>query len=171
MLSSIMEAFLISGRTGAGKSTLAKQLTNELSAFRISHDEWLAVLYGPQADLDKFRDSCERVNRLIWLQVASLSKIGVPVVIEGFGSRALRDAARVELQQLGIDYEFLYVDCPRELRWQRVQRRNENLNEEGFFISLEDFQRMEAIKEEFDPDEQVRIVDNSGHNKCVHCTR
>ena len=92
-------------------------------------------------------------------------------MIEGFGSRALRDAARVELQQLGIDYEFLYVDCPRELRWQRVQRRNENLNEEGFFISLEDFQRMEAIKEEFDPDEQVRIVDNSGHNKCVHCTR
>ena len=157
-----MKAYLISGRTGAGKTTISKRLAEELPALRISHDELLVRLYGSQLSGEEFRLACERVNALIFSQIEALSRLNDSVVLEGFGSRAVRNRARQELRKIGVAFEFIYVDCPREVRWQRVQERNKKLQGEGFFISHENFLEMEQLKEEFDQDEEGTVGENSG---------
>jgi len=166
-----MKVYLISGRTGAGKTTIAKQISQQIPAFRISHDELLLELYGCTIAKSEFREYCERVNQLIWRQISELSRLNVSVVVEGFGSRSLRDIARSELKRLGVDHEFIYVECPKELRWQRVMTRNSDPEYLGFTIEENDFERMETIREEFDADENGQVIDNSGHNKYVDFTR
>jgi predicted kinase len=39
-------AHLIHGYLGAGKTTFARRLEEELPAIRFSHDEWMTNLYG-----------------------------------------------------------------------------------------------------------------------------
>ena len=164
------KVYLVSGRTGAGKTTIAKRLEKENSAFRISHDEWLRVAYGEKIEKDRFRECCERLSRLVWQQVERLADVGIDVILEGWGTRKLRDEARRELKRIGVNYQFLFVECPRDMRSQRIRERNRNLGVDGFYISEEDFDRMENLKEEFDEDEEVTLIDNSTHNQPVDTT-
>lgn len=153
--------YLISGRTGAGKTTIAKQLASELNAFRISHDEWLCKTYGNLTEQIDFKACCENVNQLIWSNIEQLSKCGVDVILEGWGTRELRDQARETLDSIGVSYQFIYIDCPREMRWERVKSRNESLTKEGVYIDEENFNRMETLREEFDSDEKHIVIQNS----------
>ncbi len=155
------KVYLISGRTGAGKTTFAKRLAAEKKAFRISHDEWLRTAYSPAIKNIPFRERCERINELIWKQVEQLNALGVDVVLEGWGSRRLRDDARMKLRKIGVEHEFFYVECPRNERWKRVQRRNASMSHAGETISKEDFMRMEEIDEELEDDESATVIDNS----------
>ena len=159
--------YLICGGTGAGKTTIAKKMEVDLPAYRISHDEMLLSAYGEKIEKDKFRECCERINRIVWMQVERLSKLGVDIVLEGWGSLSLRDQAREEIERIGIDHEFIYVDCPQEVRFQRVKKRNQKLNGEGYFISEEDFRRMEGTGGKSVRDEKFTRIDNSKHNKDV----
>nr|MDA3832182.1 AAA family ATPase [Spirochaetales bacterium] len=160
----VPKVYLMSGRTGAGKTVLSKQMATEKRAFRISHDEWLRKIYGAVIQEENFSETCDNVSELIWVQVEALCELGVSVILEGWGSRILRDKARKKLEALHIDFEFIFVECPADERWLRVQKRNQSAGEEGFHISKEDFDRMESIREEFDDDEPVTVIDNSGHN-------
>ncbi|MGJ8657905.1 MAG: AAA family ATPase [Akkermansiaceae bacterium] len=153
---------LISGRTGAGKTTIAKQMESDFPAFRVSHDELLVSLYGDEIGAGEFQACCRKINDVVWRQVAQLSALEVDVVIEGWGTRSLRDQARKELDRLNVSYEFYFVDCPRNIRLERVRKRNQNTNGEGMEISDEEFERMERIKEEFDQDEEFILIDNTG---------
>ena len=38
--------FLMCGLPGSGKTTLAKRIERERGALRLTHDEWIARLYG-----------------------------------------------------------------------------------------------------------------------------
>lgn len=156
------KVYLICGRTGAGKSTLAKQMEMNLSGFRISHDELLHGAYGEDIRDNEFPVCCERINRIVWQQVERFAALGIDVILEGWGGRALRDQARKELTRIGVDFRFIFVACPADIRLERVKMRNEASGGMGVFISETNFNRMEEIAEEFDPDEKVTIVDNSG---------
>ena len=152
--------YLISGRTGAGKTTIAKQMQLDLKALRVSHDELLRTVYGDQINESDFKVYCERINSLVWKHVEQALLCEVDVILEGWGTRDLRDQARTQLNRLGANYEFIYVECARDIRFQRVMRRNEVLSNEGFHISEEDFDRMEELREEFDGDEQCTVIKN-----------
>jgi predicted kinase len=47
-------AHLIHGYVGAGKTTFARRLEQELPAIRFSHDEWMTRLYGDDPPVDQF---------------------------------------------------------------------------------------------------------------------
>ncbi len=118
-----------------------------------------------------FRECCDRVNRLIWNQVERMTSFGIDVILEGWGTRDLRDEARRELSRIGLRYQFLLVECPSDIRLERIKERNDNLAGEGGYISGESFNRMEKLKEEFDEDEEFRLIDNSEHKPCAASTQ
>ena len=153
------KVLIISGRTGAGKTTVGKRLSDELNAFRFSHDEVLKTVYGEE--IENFELACSRVNRLILRQTSELLKLDIPIVLEGWGGRRLRDELRRALDQLDADYVFVFVDCHSRLRLRRVLNRNKEKNQEGCGVDEASFHRMEQIDEEFGADEDCIVFDNS----------
>ncbi|MFK7805522.1 MAG: AAA family ATPase [Anaerolineae bacterium] len=153
--------YLITGHTGAGKSTIAKRMAKELPAFYLSHDELLVLAYGDNIEKLDFKNCCERLDVLIWKQAKQLFGLNIDIVLEGYGSREMRDGVRTEAAKIGYVVEVIWVECPAEERLRRVHERNKNLNDEGFLITEEDFYRMEALDGDLGEDETFTRIDNS----------
>ncbi len=152
---------LITGHTGAGKSTIAKKMAANLPAFYLSHDELLVKAYGNNIETLDFADCCKRMDTLIWTQAKQLHSLGIDLVLEGFGTKPMRDGVRKEAARIGYQFKLVWVECPAEIRLKRVLQRNQNLNDEGYLFTEEEFWRIEQMNEDLDPAEIAEIVDNS----------
>lgn len=153
--------YLMTGNTGAGKSTVSKQMAIDLPAFYLSHDGLLVLAYGDHIESLDFKECCARMDNLIWKQAEQMFRLNIDMVIEGYGSREMRDGVRIEAAKIGFDVKLIWVDCPAEERLRRVRMRNKNLNDEGYLITEEDFYRMEALDGDLGEDESFTRVDNS----------
>lgn len=153
--------FAISGGTAAGKTTFSRQLARELKAFRISHDQLLSLAYDEKTLAESHDACCGNANRLAWKLVEQLASLGIDVVLEGWGTRTLRDQIRQKATDLGMNCEFYFVSCPKSERLYRLKLRNETPAGDAPQISEEDFFRLEKLGEEFDDDETAIPIDNS----------
>ena len=74
---------LVAGSTGAGKTTYTLQLASRERALRLSIDEWMTTLFGPdQATPLQFEWMMERVNRCeaqMW--AIALQAVGLDTLI------------------------------------------------------------------------------------------
>lgn len=150
---------LVVGCTGAGKTTYARQLADEMGGIRFSIDEWMVPLFGPdQPKPIRFDWMMERVNRceaMIFTVVGQAVARGIPAVLDlGFTKREHREKFRTLCANAGLNVEVHFVDVPRETRWQRVQARN---SEQGETFAMEVdrsmFDFMEGMWEPPLPDE------------------
>src|SRR5215813_1810636 len=117
---------LLCGLPGAGKTTLARRLAQEVPAVRFGADEWMARLRVDLHD-EEMRD---RLEGLFWELAQELLRLGTSVILE-FGSwvRAERDEKRLGARALGVGVELHYLDVPAEELWRRIEQRN---NERSF---------------------------------------
>jgi predicted kinase len=125
---------IICGSTGAGKSTYAKRLVDDIGGMHFAIDEWMVALFWKDSpDPIEFAWAMERVNRCE-VQIAALAiqcvKRGVPAILDlGFTKAEHRqkfaDIASLE----SIDVTLHYLDVPADVRWSRVQGRNANKGE------------------------------------------
>ena len=80
----MQKVFLISGSTGAGKTTYAKKLAKEHSAQVFSVDEWMKTLFWMDApkggDLKWALERVRRCEDQIWLVARRLLDSGQPVI-------------------------------------------------------------------------------------------
>jgi predicted kinase len=126
---------LIIGPVGAGKSTFALQLCRDTRAIRLTLDEWMAVLFGQDerpavGRLDWYVQRRDRCIEQIWNLTEDLIDFGTNVVLEiGLIQRRDREEfyARVDKTRIGLTVHVL--DAPRELRRERVLRRNREKGE------------------------------------------
>jgi predicted kinase len=149
-------AHLIHGYIGAGKTTFARRLEQELPAVRFSHDEWMTRLYGDDPPVDQFPDFHERVSKLIDAYWTRCVDLGLDVVLDlGFWSRHQRDETRAAAVALGASARLYRLECPDEEAWQRVATRNLNL-EGNLRIVRNTF---DILKSRFEPlgDDEARI--------------
>ena len=75
--------FLTCGLPGSGKTTLAKQIEQERPALRLTADEWLYELFGPQPELPEVKgapsEQRNAVEALQWQVAAAALRRGVDV--------------------------------------------------------------------------------------------
>jgi len=122
-------AHLIHGYLGAGKTTFARRLEQELPAIRFSHDEWMTSLYGDDPPLDQFPEFHRRVSKLIHAQWTRCVKLGLDVILDfGFWSRLERDETRTTAVALGASARLYLLECPEDAAWRRIDKRNAHLN-------------------------------------------
>ena len=57
---------LICGFMGTGKTTIARRLAMQMNAVRLTHDEFMADLYGNDIPESEFRAKWDKVDKLIW---------------------------------------------------------------------------------------------------------
>ncbi len=123
------DIILIVGSTGAGKTTYARKLADEMGGLRFSIDEWMMPLFGPDVPKPiEFAWMMERVNRceaMIWTMAQQSVARGVPVVLDlGFTKQEHRQKFRDLAAEAGLSAAVHFVDVSRETRWQQVQHRN-----------------------------------------------
>jgi len=131
---------LICGSTGAGKSTYAKMLGNDIGAIYFSIDDWMTSLFGP--DLDNSMDwqwISERALRCESQMIATacaLAEVGVSSILEIGLQQANKRAevASTVAEKSGCTLLTHFLDVDAEERWRRVQQRN---TEKGETFKLE----------------------------------
>lgn len=146
---------LICGSTGAGKTTYALRLSDQLGAVRFSIDEWMAALFW--MDTPKPLDaawSTERVERCrtqIWTVVLRIAPRNVPCVLDvGLGQAQSRARFAELARHAGLSVQLHLLDLPVEERWRRVQARNAQKGETyqlGFEVTREMFDFIEGLWE------------------------
>ena len=150
-------AHLIHGYLGAGKTTFAKRLEQDLPAVRFSHDEWMSRLYGDDPPADRFAIQHDRVWDLMAGVGMRCLDLGMDVVLDmGFWSRSQRDHVRDRITAAGAACRLYQLACPDDEAWARVEARNHDLGG-SLLITRNTF---EVLKRRFEPlaDDEARIV-------------
>lgn len=121
---------LICGSTGAGKSTYAKKLSDDIGAICFSIDDWMTSLFGPDVknlmDWKWISERALRCENQIMATACALAETGVSSILE-IGLQQAKKRAEVvatiaKKSGCTIQTHFLDVDAPE--RWRRVQQRN-----------------------------------------------
>jgi predicted kinase len=111
---------IVCGLPGAGKTTHARQLEEELRAVRFSADDWMNAL-----SIDLYDEPTRaKIEALQWRVAQKLLSRGLTVVIEwGTWARSERDTLRVEARALGAAVELHYMAAPVDVLFERIQCR------------------------------------------------
>ena len=123
--------YLMVGLPCSGKTTRAKELENEVSALRLTPDEWHVNLFGHDTYGTYDPDHDRRhsvIEFLLWQVAARALSLGTNIILDfGFWAQEERDDFRLRAQKLGARSEIVFMDVDEEELMQRVKARNENL--------------------------------------------
>lgn len=112
---------IVCGLPGCGKTTHAKQVSEDLRAICFSRDEWMKEM---QIDLWE-SEARARIERLQWKLAQELLALGQSVVLEwGTWARSERDELRHGARALGAAVELHFLDAPVEALFERIRGRN-----------------------------------------------
>ncbi len=125
---------LIEGPVGAGKSTFARKLASDLPAVHIPLDEWFVRLFSPDRPPSDFVPGYlqrkGRLVELIWNHALQLvAAQATPILELGLIQRQARLEFYERASSAGVSLRIHLLDAPLNVRWERVQQRNENRGE------------------------------------------
>ena len=123
------QVIIVTGATGAGKTSYACDLATRLGGIRFSIDDWMTTLFwmdSPQPIA--FEWTMERIARCemqILDQVAALSALGIPSILDlGFTRMDHRARFADSVRVMGASVSLHWINVSTEERWRRVQQRN-----------------------------------------------
>ena len=125
---------LICGSTGAGKTTYATRLRQQLGAMHLSIDDWMVTLFAPdkpaQPSWPWIEERVLRCERLILVTAIELARTGGPSILD-LGLQRIDQRKRVadEAAVAGITVRLHFLDVAASERWRRVEARNEQQGE------------------------------------------
>lgn len=152
-------AYLIHGYLGAGKTTFAKKLENEVNGIRFTHDEWMAKLFGNDPDPLKFPEYYNAISGMIYSLWPRCLELGNNVILDlNFWSRKQRDETRNIILNLNADFQLYYLKCSNETAWERVSKRNSKV-EANLHIEPNTFNILQNQFEPLDSDENHILIE------------
>lgn len=145
---------LVTGGTGAGKSTYARALAKERGGLHFAIDDWVRQLYGADkpadAGFDWYMERIARIEEQMRAVAAQALSAGVPVIFDlGFTERAHRERFIAWARERGAAACICLVDVEPGERWRRVEQRN---RERGATFALEVTREMfDFMEARFEP--------------------
>lgn len=153
---------LICGSTGAGKTTYAQALANEVDGFVFSIDKWMITLFGDDTPEELtpawFMPRVARCEEHIRSQVIRLADLNVPSILDlGFQRKDHRNSYYTFAGEHSLAVKLHVLDFPVAVRWGRVERRNASPDRDGSLkVSRPMFDYIETIWEAPDQNELAR---------------
>ena len=133
---------LVTGRTGAGKTTYSLALENEIRAVRFSIDPWMQTLFGPDVDMNNpdYEWMIERVHRCytqIWDIASRVLQLGGNVILDlGFTEMSQRRQFIDQASAIGVTAEVHYLKRDLATRRQWVSKRNREKDPQVFAFEV-----------------------------------
>ena len=151
----------IHGFIGAGKTTLAHRLEEQLPALYLNADEWMVHLHGPDPAEELFRPALARVHLLIRKLAERALHLGLNVVLDdGYWTRASRNELRAWADGLRVPLHLHALSLPEDEACRRVARRNAESG--ALFIAPETFTLFLSRFEPLGPDEPREPAESYG---------
>lgn len=156
---SVAKLFFMCGKMGAGKSTAAQALAEELQAVLISEDEWLNALYsGKIKDFEDYTQYSRQLKPLLVQHLANVLKAGADVVMDFPANTFDQRAWFLQLaNEAGAEHEMLYVQVSDEVCLERLGKRRIEQPERAAFDTPEVFSLLSSLFEEPSIAEQLNI--------------
>src|SRR5262245_52929598 len=152
--------YVFCGKMAAGKSTLARELTERTGGILLAQDEWVTHLFpGDIVDIATFVKFSARLRAALTDHICALLAHGIPVVLDFPGNtRTQRDWLRELFERANADHELHFIDVPDELCKAQLRERSRHLAEGAKWTTDADF---ELITKYFQPptaDEGFNII-------------
>ena len=127
--------FLTVGLPATGTTTAARRIETEHAALRLTKDEWVKALYGPDNPTET---SAVIEGRLIQIALRVL-EVGSNVVLDfGLWSRDERSALRHAAAAVGASTVIRFFDLPLHEQRRRLEQRQDDSPLETWPISDEE---------------------------------
>jgi predicted kinase len=118
--------YLICGKIGAGKSTLAKQLASRPSTLLISEDHWTSTLFaGELKTIEDYGRLSARLRAAMAPHIVDILRLGLSVVLD-FPANTVknREWMRSLVAEADVAHELHLLDVPDKICKQRIRERN-----------------------------------------------
>jgi predicted kinase len=140
----------ISGKAGAGKTTLARQIARIAPAVLICEDEWMSRLAGPVENLQQYSTASARIRSVIGPLSIDLLKLGTSVF--DFAGNTVNDRQWIRsiFESATADHRLHYLPADEDTCKARVRRRNVS-KPEGVFFGVVTDQQVDEVNKFFAP--------------------
>jgi predicted kinase len=118
--------YLICGKIGAGKSTLAKKLASHPATLLISEDHWTSNLFADDLKtIEDYSRLSARLRAAMTPHIVDILRQGLSVVLD-FPANTVRnrDWMRSLVAEAQVAHEFHLLDISDEICKQRLRQRN-----------------------------------------------
>jgi len=157
------KVYFICGFIGSGKTTYAKNLANEKSAFRFSIDEWMIPIHGEHLERDVFDERLGILQDLFKASALEMLNLNVPVIFDfGFWTKSDRFSIVNWARVNKLEYELIYLDVSFEICEQRVGKRNLEKNKKNYTMTSE-MLKLFWSRFEAPNNEHVKVVSLQGN--------
>ncbi len=144
------KVYITCGKICSGKSTFAKRLAGEKKAVILSCDE-LTKLFPPTENHEAV---LEKVERYLLRKTEEIISCGTNVILDwGFWTKQKRTEMTAYLENLGIPYEWHYIDVSDSQLHENIKKRNASPGESDYFVDEGLLNKCLSIFEEPDNDE------------------
>jgi predicted kinase len=155
----------VSGRAGAGKTTLARAIARTTPALLISEDEWMVRLAPPIENVQQYVAHAGRIRTVIAPLCIDLLSLGTSVVLD-FAGNTVRDRQWVRsiFEGAHADHRLHYIVADDATCKERVRRRN-LVKPEGVFFGVVTDAQLDEVNRFFtppDPAEGFTVICHDG---------
>lgn len=156
--------YLLCGKPGCGKTTLAKKLNKELGLIHLSADDVMLKLFGEIENKEIFDDKLKAVKNLIYEHCEQLLVKNDVVLYFGFWTKEERNNVKFRFKNANVI--LVYLNPSDDEILERIEKRNASLKNNEYFMDKATFKALSSKFEEPTADENAIIFsDNDDINK------
>lgn len=151
--------YLVCGKIGAGKSTLAHRLAANPKTILVSEDDWLSQIYADEINnLSDYVRCTGRFRKALAGHIAALLQAGLSVVLDfPANTPTSRQWAKALFEKADVAHELHYLDAPDETCKARLHERNA-AGSHSFMVSDNEFDEITRYFVPPSPDEGFNVI-------------
>lgn len=147
--------YLLCGKPGCGKTTLAKRMSKKFGVIHLSADDFMLKIFGEIKDTKLFDEKLKAVKSLIYELCEQLLVKNDVVLDFGFWTKEERNNVKLCFKNANVVLVYLMLSDDEIL--ERIEKRNLSLKDNEYFIDRVTYKTLSVKFEEPTTDENSII--------------